>query len=269
MEAARRARTVRRMSASAPIPTEGAPSTGTAPAGVVGLERVGRRFTVGGNDVVALDGVDLAVGAGEFVVVLGPSGSGKSTLLNLIGALDTPTSGRLVVAGTDITRASRRELFAFRRHAVSFIFQSFNLFPQLTALENVEFGVDVAGRRRERPDLARRMLDRVGLADRLRHFPHELSGGEQQRVAIARAVATSNPVLLADEPTGELDFHTGVRILELLHEQTHELGTAVLVVTHNREIARMADRVIELSSGRVVADGAPEGGRADVAELHW
>jgi putative ABC transport system ATP-binding protein len=174
-----------------------------------------------------------------------------------------------VVAGRDITRASRRELFGFRRHAVSFIFQSFNLFPQLSALENVQFGVDVAGRGRASPDLAERMLDRVGLGDRLRHFPHELSGGEQQRVAIARAVATSNPILLADEPTGELDFRTGLRILELLHEQTHELGTAVLVVTHNREIARVADRVVELSSGTVVADGPPAGGRADIAELHW
>jgi putative ABC transport system ATP-binding protein len=269
MEAAHRARTVGRMSASASMPAPGVSPAAAEPHAVVELERVGRRFSIGGNEVVALDDVELTVASGEFVVVLGPSGSGKSTLLNLIGALDTPTSGRLVVAGTDITRASRRELFAFRRHAVSFIFQSFNLFPQLTALENVEFGVDVAGRRRERPDLARRMLDRVGLGDRLRHFPHELSGGEQQRVAIARAVATANPVLLADEPTGELDFHTGVRILELLHEQTHELGTAVLVVTHNREIARMADRVIELSSGRIVADGPPEGGRADVAALRW
>ncbi|HYF27894.1 MAG TPA: ABC transporter ATP-binding protein [Baekduia sp.] len=245
----------------------GQPTAGGRP--VITLEDVGRTFRVGANEVVALHDVALHVEAGEFVVVLGPSGSGKSTLLNLIGGLDTPTSGRITIAGQDVTAATRRELFAFRRHAVSFIFQSFNLFPQLTALENVQFGVDVAGRRRAAPGAARGMLERVGLGDRVAHFPHELSGGEQQRVAIARAVATANPVLLADEPTGELDFRTGVRILELLHEQTHELGTAVLVVTHNREIARVADRVVELSSGAIVADGPPAGGRAEIAELHW
>jgi putative ABC transport system ATP-binding protein len=236
---------------------------------VVVLEGVSRRYALGGTSVVALDEASLVVEPGEFVVVLGPSGSGKSTLLNLIGALDTPTSGRVVVAGRDVTRASRRELFAFRRRAVSFIFQTFNLFPQLSALENVQFGVDVAGRSNAAPDLAARTLQRVGLGERLAHMPHELSGGEQQRVAIARALATCNPVLLADEPTGELDFRTGVAILELLHEQTHSEGTSVLVVTHNREIARVGDRVIELSSGRIVADGPPPGGRADIGELRW
>ena len=218
---------------------------------------------------MALDDASIVVERGEFVVVLGPSGSGKSTLLNLIGALDTPTRGRVVVAGRDVTRASRRELFAFRRRAVSFIFQTFNLFPQLSALENVQFGVDVARRPEVAPGLAARTLERVGLGERLEHMPHELSGGEQQRVAIARALATCNPVLLADEPTGELDFRTGVAILELLHEQTHAEGTAVLVVTHNREIARIGDRVIELSSGRIVRDGPPPGGRADIGELRW
>jgi putative ABC transport system ATP-binding protein len=236
---------------------------------LIALRDVGRLYRLGDTEVRALHDVTLGIDRGEFVVVLGPSGSGKSTLLNLIGALDTPTSGRVVIDGRDITHATRGELFAFRRHAVGFIFQSFNLFPQLTALENVQFGVDVAGRRREAPGRAERMLERVGLGDRMRHFPHELSGGEQQRVAIARAVATANPVLLADEPTGELDFRTGVSILELLHQQTHELGTAVLVVTHNREIARIADRVVELSSGTVISDGPPEGGRVDVAELRW
>ena len=236
---------------------------------VVALDGVSRHYELGGTTVVALADVTLSVMPGEFVVVLGPSGSGKSTLLNLIGALDTPTGGRIAVAGRDITTASRRELFAFRRRSVSFIFQTFNLFPQLSALENVQFGVDVAGRAEAGPDLAAGTLERVGLGGRLAHMPHELSGGEQQRVAIARALATLNPVLLADEPTGELDFRTGVAILELLHEQTHREGTAVLVVTHNREIARIGDRVIELSSGHVVADGPPPGGRADIGELHW
>jgi putative ABC transport system ATP-binding protein len=228
------------------------------------LESVSRRYELGGIQVLALDGIDLEVDAGEFAVVLGPSGSGKTTLLNLIGALDTATSGTITVAGRRITEARRKDLFAFRRHAVSFIFQSFNLFPGLTAAENVRFGADVAG---ADPDIAE-LLDRVGLGDRLDHFPHELSGGEQQRVAIARALATGNPILLADEPTGELDFRTGVQILELLREQA-EAGMTVLVVTHNREISRIADRVIELSSGRKVSDGPPPGGRAAVDQLHW
>lgn len=236
---------------------------------MIELHGVSRRYELGDVTVTALEDVTLDVKAREFIVVLGPSGSGKTTLLNMIGALDSPTSGTVTVAGQDITTASRRELFRFRRHGVSFIFQSFNLFPALTALENVEFGVDVTGRHRDTRDIATRTLDRVGLGERLQHFPHELSGGEQQRVAIARAVASGNPVQLADEPTGELDFRTGVQILELLHAQTHESDKCVLVVTHNREIARIAHRVIELSSGRVVSDGPPEGGRARIADLHW
>jgi putative ABC transport system ATP-binding protein len=247
-----------------PEPSAGLPATGDA---LIRLAGVGRRYVVGDSEVVALADVSLEVGAEEFVVVLGPSGCGKTTLLNMIGALDSPTEGRVIIAGRDITRASRKELFEFRRGGVSFVFQTFNLFPALTALENAEFGADVAGR----PDpaaVATRMLERVGLGDRLRHFPHELSGGEQQRVAIARALASGNPILLADEPTGELDFRTGIQILELLHAQAHT-GRAVLVVTHNREIARVADRVIELSSGRVVSDGPPEGGQVEIADLRW
>ncbi|HYQ79429.1 MAG TPA: ABC transporter ATP-binding protein [Solirubrobacterales bacterium] len=238
------------------------------PSPAIELEGVSRRYRAGEVTVSALDGVDLRIHPGEFTVILGPSGSGKTTLLNMIGALDSPTEGRIVVAGRDITRASRQELFRFRREAVSFVFQTFNLFPALTALENVEFGVDVSGR----PDSRERAvatLERVELGGRLRHFPHELSGGEQQRVAIARAVATGNPVLLCDEPTGELDFETGVQILELLHEQSHDTGSCVLVVTHNREISRVAHRVIELSSGRLVSDGPPAGGRADFSTLRW
>jgi putative ABC transport system ATP-binding protein len=233
------------------------------------LDGVARRYVLGpGNVVTALEDVTLRVAAGEFVVILGPSGSGKTTLLNVIGALDSPTEGRIAIAGRDITRASQKQLYRFRRETVAFIFQTFNLFPALTALENVAFGADVGGR--EQPTaVAQEMLERVGLAERALHFPHELSGGEQQRVAIARALASGNPLVLADEPTGELDFRTGVQILDLLHEQTHHSDTAVLVVTHNREIARIADRVIELSSGRVVADGPPEGGRADTSELRW
>jgi putative ABC transport system ATP-binding protein len=247
--------------------TEPAPVVVGPSGALVALSGVGRRYAVGSGEVVALADVSINVAAEDFVVVLGPSGSGKTTLLNIIGALDSASEGRVVVAGQDITRASRKELFAFRRHGVSFVFQTFNLFPALTALENVEFGADVAGRPNAR-ELAAEVLDRVGLAERAAHFPHELSGGEQQRVSIARALASGNPILLADEPTGELDFHTGIQILELLHAQAHT-GRAVLVVTHNREIARVADRVIELSSGRVVRDGPPEGGQVEIAELRW
>jgi putative ABC transport system ATP-binding protein len=233
---------------------------------LIHLNRVSRRYELGGTTVTALDSVDLAVSDGEFVVVLGPSGSGKTTLINLIGALDTATEGTISIAGVDISEANRKQLFDFRRRSVSFIFQSFNIFPGLTARENVQFGIDAAGRD-DAPD-ADDVLERVGLGDRAEHFPHELSGGEQQRVAIARALATGNPILLADEPTGELDFTTGVQILELLREQAGP-GTAVLAVTHNREISRIADRVVELSSGRIASDGPPPGGRAELADLHW
>jgi putative ABC transport system ATP-binding protein len=234
----------------------------------VELHRVARRYEVGGRLVTALEDVSLHIDAGEFVVVLGPSGSGKTTLLNMLGALDSPTEGTVTVGGHDITALSRRQLFRFRRDHVGFIFQTFNLFPGLTALENVEFGAEVAHRHDPRR-LAAVTLERVGLGDRLDHFPHELSGGEQQRVSIARAVATGSPLLLADEPTGELDFRTGVLILGLLREQAGE-GRCVVVVTHNREISRVADRIIELSGGRVVADAPPPGGRpADISDLRW
>jgi len=234
---------------------------------LIELRGVSRVYRLDGLAVAALSGVDLEVRAGEFVVVLGPSGSGKTTLLNLVGGLDAASEGEISVAGRSVTGASRGALAEFRRHTTCFIFQTFNLFPGLTALENVEFGAEAAGRKGA-GSIARQRLEEVGLADRVDHFPHQLSGGEQQRVAIARALATGNPVLLADEPTGELDFRTGVSILDLLRGQA-TAGRAVLVVTHNREIARAADRVVELSSGRVVADGAPAGGRAPVTDLHW
>ncbi|MCP3998992.1 MAG: ABC transporter ATP-binding protein [bacterium] len=231
---------------------------------MIELHNVSKTFG-DGVPIVALADVDLQVDAGEFVVVLGPSGSGKTTLLNMIGALDSPSDGSIVVGDTDISKASRKELFDFRRNTVSFIFQSFNIFPGLTAAENVQFGADVAGRDGVDPAT---VLASVGLGERVDQFPHELSGGEQQRVAIARALATGNRVILADEPTGELDFQTGIQILELLQQQAGE-GRAVLVVTHNREISRIADRVVELSSGRIVSDGPPADGKARLADLHW
>jgi putative ABC transport system ATP-binding protein len=233
---------------------------------MIELENVSRSYQVGPVLVTALDSVSLKISSGEFVVILGPSGSGKTTLLNMVGALDTPTSGEISVAGNRITGASRSQLGRVRRETVSFIFQSFNLFPGLTAVENVQFGIESSNSKSHQT--AREMLESVGLGDRANHFPHELSGGEQQRVAIARALATGNPVLLADEPTGELDFTTGAQILQLLREQATE-GRVVLVVTHNREISRIADRVIDLSSGKITSDGPPEGGRKEVSELFW
>jgi putative ABC transport system ATP-binding protein len=233
----------------------------------IDLDDLTKCYRVGDTDVMALEGVNLHVDESAFVAIVGPSGCGKTTLLNMIGALDTPTSGSVQVAGVELTRASNADRSRLRRHGVSFIFQTFNLFPGLTALENVRFGADAAGA----PDPAERAQEAlvdVGLIDRQRHFPHELSGGEQQRVAIARALATGNPILLADEPTGELDFRTGVQILGVLEEQARA-GMTVLVVTHNREIARVADRVIELSSGRIVSDGPPLGGKADIGDLQW
>ncbi|HUW02578.1 MAG TPA: ABC transporter ATP-binding protein [Acidimicrobiales bacterium] len=233
----------------------------------VDLDEVTKRYTVGEVEVTAIEDISLHVDEAAFLVILGPSGCGKTTLLNMIGALDTPTSGSVRVAGTDLTGASQAARAQVRRHSVSFIFQTFNLFPALTAFENVKFGADAA-KRADADVRATEALERVGLADRVRHFPHQLSGGEQQRVAIARALATGNPILLADEPTGELDFRTGVQILEVLEEQARA-GMTVLVVTHNREISRVADRVIELSSGRIVADGPPPGGKARIQDLQW
>ncbi len=235
---------------------------------MVSLQRVCRRYVVGSNTVHALRDVDLEVDQGEFVVVLGPSGSGKTTLLNMIGALDAPTSGRVVIAGRDITHGGRAELSRFRRELVSFVFQSFNLFPTLTAVENVQCGAEIARPGREARQRAVEALDQVGLADRLHHYPGELSGGEQQRVAIARALVTGNPLVVADEPTGDLDFTTGVQVLELLQAQTKRDRT-VIVVTHNREISRIADRVVELSSGSIASDGPPVGGRSPISSLRW
>ncbi len=233
---------------------------------LVELANVSRTYRVGTGIVRALDEVRLTVGAGELLVVLGPSGSGKTTLLNMIGGLDSPTSGRIVVGGQVISELSRSELFRFRREAVSFVFQTFNLFPALTALENVQFGAEVADRPKA-PRLAVEVLGAVGLGDRLHHFPSQLSGGEQQRVAIARALATENPILLADEPTGELDLSTGIEILELLHQQA-EAGVTVILVTHNREIGSIANRVVELRGGRIVSDAPPKR-RLPIASLRW
>jgi len=234
---------------------------------MIRLEHVAKRYKMGEVVVTALDDVSLEVDKGEFLVVLGPSGSGKTTLLNIIGALDEPTSGEVHINGGTVSLNGTGDRFRFRRETVSFIFQTFNLFPSLTALENVQFVLDMANTS-DSTERARDVLASVGLGERVNHFPHELSGGEQQRVAIARALATGNPILLADEPTGELDFKTGIQILDLLAHQAGD-GKTVLVVTHNREISRIADRVVELSSGHIISDGPPRTGKAAIADLQW
>lgn len=235
---------------------------------MIQLSDLHKSYQMGDVRVEALDRVDLRVDQGEFIVILGPSGSGKTTLLNMIGALDVPSSGDVFINGTNLSRLKRGQQFKFRRESIGFIFQTFNLFPSLTAQENVQYVLDVVGRKNGSGSVAVEALDSVGLAERMRHFPHQLSGGEQQRVAIARALAKDAPIILADEPTGELDFRTGVQILSLLKQQA-EAGKTVIIVTHNREIARVADRIVELHDGQIASDAPPAGGPVPVEELVW
>jgi putative ABC transport system ATP-binding protein len=209
-----------------------------------GLTKV---YHMGEVDVYALRQVDLELFAGEFVVLLGPSGSGKSTLLNILGGLDVPTSGTVRFLDHDLTVGDERALTRFRREHVGFVFQFYNLIPSLTALENVALVTDIA----ERPMDPAEALRLVGLADRVHHFPAQMSGGEQQRVAIARAIAKQPDVLLCDEPTGALDYETGLLVLQVLAKVNRTLGTTVAVITHNAAIGAMADRVIRMRSGQI------------------
>jgi len=226
-----------------------------------GLTKV---YHMGEVDVYALREVDLELFAGEFVVLLGPSGSGKSTLLNILGGLDVPTSGTVRFLDHDLTVDDDRELTRFRREHVGFVFQFYNLIPSLTALENVALVTDIA----ERPMDPLEALRMVNLADRVNHFPAQLSGGEQQRVAIARAIAKQPDVLLCDEPTGALDYETGLIVLQVLAEVNKTLGTTVAVITHNAAIAGMADRVIRMRSGRIT-DVERNARRLAPTELTW
>ena len=214
--------------------------------------------------VHALRGVDFDLSAGEFVVLLGPSGSGKSTLLNILGGLDTPTDGHVVYRDHDLTAAGERALTEYRRDHVGFVFQFYNLIPSLTARENVALVTEISSD----PMTPEHALDLVGLSHRLDHFPAQLSGGEQQRVAIARAIAKQPDVLLCDEPTGALDITTGVVVLEALARVNEELGTATVVITHNAAIAGMADRVVRLADGRIVAVERPAR-KMRASELQW
>ncbi len=211
-----------------------------------GLEKT---YHMGEVTVPALRGIDLEFTDGEFVVLLGPSGSGKSTLLNILGGLDNPTAGQVFYQDHDLVVANEAQLTAFRREHVGFVFQFYNLIPSLTAEENVALVTDLV----EQPMLPLDALKLVGLEERRHHFPSQLSGGEQQRVAIARAVAKRPDILLCDEPTGALDFATGKKVLEAIQKVNQELGTLVVVITHNAPIAGLADRVIHLADGRIRA----------------
>jgi putative ABC transport system ATP-binding protein len=228
---------------------------------VRGLTKI---YGEGTAEVRALDGVDLDLNPGEFVVLLGPSGSGKTTLLNQLGGLDLPTAGELRYRETDLTHASQDQLTRYRRDSVGFIFQFYNLIPSLTARENVGLITEIA----RDPMSPEEALAMVGLTARMDHFPAELSGGEQQRVAIARAIAKRPEVLLCDEPTGALDVRTGVVVLEALERVNRQLGTLTVVITHNAVMADMADRVINFSDGRVQQERR-NSTRVPPATLKW
>jgi putative ABC transport system ATP-binding protein len=231
---------------------------------VLSCEALRKVYRMGEVDVRALDGVDFTLHAGELLVLLGVSGSGKSTLLNILGGLDVPSSGRIFFEGREMTEADEDELTQYRRHNVGFVFQFYNLIPSLTARENVALVTDIA----DDPLEPEEALGLVGLGDRLDHFPAQLSGGEQQRVAIARAVAKRPPVLLCDEPTGALDFRTGILVLDVIERINRELGTATAVITHNAPIAEIAARVVTLADGRI-ASIAVNRDKKRAEELRW
>ena len=231
---------------------------------VLSMRAVSKIYRLGEVEVPALRAVDLDLHAREFMVIRGASGSGKSTLLNILGGLETPSSGTVRYLDHDLTAADERALTRYRREHVGFVFQFYNLLPSLTALENVELVAQIAPRARD----AREVLERVGLADRLHHFPAQLSGGEQQRVAIARALAKRPDVLLCDEPTGSLDFPTGRRVLAVLEQANREFSTLTVLITHNAAIAAMGSRVIRLSSGRI-SQTEVNARRATAEEISW
>ena len=214
---------------------------------VVEFKNVTKVYTAGEHELRALDGVDMSLDEGKFVVILGPSGAGKSTLLNILGGLDSPTSGTVIVDGRDISTLSSNELADYRAQTVGFIFQFYNLIPTLTVYENVALVKEISKNALD----PKKVLEEVGLIEHLKKFPSELSGGEQQRVSIARAIAKNPKILLCDEPTGALDSQTGVMVLKLLLSLARNYGKTIVVVTHNQNIAKMADVVIRVKNGKI------------------
>lgn len=213
----------------------------------VKLQEITKIYKMGEVEIRAADHISFSIEKGEFVVIVGPSGAGKTTVLNILGGMDTATSGKLLVDGQDVTAYNARRLTGYRREDIGFVFQFYNLVPNLTALENVELALQIC----RDPLDAREVLNEVGLGDRLDNFPAQLSGGEQQRVSIARALAKNPKLLLCDEPTGALDYNTGKAILKLLQNMCRERGMTVIVITHNQAIAPMADRLIHIKNGQV------------------
>jgi putative ABC transport system ATP-binding protein len=218
--------------------------------GYIEFENVIKTYGQGQGAVNALDGVTFHVNKGEFCILLGESGAGKTTLLNMLGGMDTITSGKITFDGRDVSNLTKSELVEYRRHDVGFVFQFYNLIPNLTALENVEIAAQLC----KNPIDAKTALELVDLSDRENNFPAELSGGEQQRVAIARALAKNPALLLCDEPTGALDYVTGKHVLKMLYDLSRERKTTVIIITHNQAIAPMADRIIKIKSGKIVSN---------------
>ena len=230
----------------------------------VNLDKVSKIYKMGEVEIRAVDNISFEISKGEFVVVVGPSGAGKTTVLNILGGMDTATKGNVFVDGSNIAKYNNRQLTAYRRDDIGFVFQFYNLVPNLTALENVELAMQIC----KNPLDAKKVLCEVGLEDRMGNFPAQLSGGEQQRVSIARALAKNPKLLLCDEPTGALDYQTGKAILKLLQDMCREKGMTVIVITHNSALTPMADRVIHIKNGTVSAmelntDPTP------VEEIEW
>ncbi len=218
----------------------------------------------GDTQIAANDGMNFSINENEFTVIVGPSGAGKSTLLNILGGMDSPDEGEVVIDGTDIAQFDEKQLTNYRRDDVGFIFQNYNLIPNLTTLENIEMATELA----EDPLDAQRVIEGVGLGHRMDNFPSQLSGGEQQRVAIARALAKKPKLLLCDEPTGALDYQTGKQVLSLLYESKVKYGATVLLITHNRALTPMADRVIDISDAKVKSNTTNEN-PTPVADIEW